>query len=365
MTPQGVSIIICCHNGQARLPETIRHIAHQVVPAYIPWELIIIDNGSTDNSAIVARAEWQKHRVDIYLKIVKESTLGLSYARARGFKEARYEYVVMCDDDNWLDENYVHNVYTIMSEKPNVGALGGFGKIVYEVEPPTAELSYIFAAGEQALQSGKVLANKVYGAGCVIRNSAYSNLLRTGFKSLLTDRRGAELSSGGDYELCLAMAIMGYDIWYDRRLRFIHFITKERLTWEYYLRYAYESSKCFNVLSSYKMVAANVDIHRTPWLVVLRNFLVCSKTFLEINAKRLLTTQPCKVKALYFRHTIYKHKLKAFALRFFEMVEAHRIILGFQDSCRPAQNIIKPMERRLYMPSFRLSFFSKPSRQLR
>src|SRR3990170_1945792 len=115
MKPQGVSIIICCHNGADRLPETIRHIAMQRVPAYIPWELIIIDNGSTDESGLVARGEWQKHRANTYMRIVKESTLGLSYARARGFKEARYEYVILCDDDNWLDEGYVFNVYNILS----------------------------------------------------------------------------------------------------------------------------------------------------------------------------------------------------------------------------------------------------------
>jgi glycosyltransferase involved in cell wall biosynthesis len=364
MTPQGVSIIICCHNGQQRLPETIRHIAQQVVPAYIPWELIIVDNGSTDQSAALARAEWQKYRVDTYLKIVNESVPGLSYARARGFKEARYEYMVMCDDDNWLDPNYVYNVYTILSEKPNVAALGGLGKLVYEIEPPTAELSYIFAAGPQGAHSGQARENKLYGAGCVIRNSAYRKLMGTGFKSLLTDRRGTELSSGGDYELCLALAIMGYDIWYDERLQFVHFITKERLSWEYYLRYAYESSKCFNVLSSYKMIAGNDDINRTPWLVVLRNFLVCLKIFLQVNGKRLFATKPCKEKSLYFRHLIYKHKLQAYFRAFHDMVNAHRMILNFQHRCRPAQ-IIKPMERRIYSPLFRLSFFSKPSRQLR
>lgn len=365
MKPQGVSIIICCHNGSQRLPETIRHIAQQVVPPYIPWELLIIDNGSTDNSAAVARSEWQKHRVDTYLRIVNEPLLGLSYARARGFKEARYEYIIMCDDDNWLAEDYVCNVYSIMSEKPNIGALGGFGKLVYEIDPSTIELSYIFAAGEQAPRSGKVMENKVYGAGCVIRNSAYKKLLESGFKSLLTDRRGTELSSGGDYELCLALAILGYDIWYDERLRFTHFITKERLNWEYYLRYAYESSKCFNVLSSYKMVAEKADINRIPWLVILRNFLVCSKTFININTKRLLTTQQCMQKSLYFRHVMFKYKLMAYFVKFNEMVNTHRLILDFQHSCRHSQNIIKPMERQVYAPSFKLSFFSKPSRQLR
>jgi glycosyltransferase involved in cell wall biosynthesis len=364
MKPQGVSIIICCHNGSDRLSETVRHIAMQRVPPYIPWELLLIDNGCTDNSAIVARMEWQRHRVDTYLRVVREPMLGLSYARARGFKEARYEYMIMCDDDNWLDENYVSNVYQILSENHNIGALGGCGKLVFEIEPPSAELSFIFAAGPQAPRSGKVVDNKVYGAGCVIRHSAYYKLLGSGFKSLLTDRRGTELSSGGDYELCFALAIMGYDIWYDERLRFTHFITRERLTWEYYVRYAYESSKCFNVLTSYKMVAAKKEITRKPWLLLFRNFLVCSKIFLSTNLKRVVTRQHGLQKALYFQHLIFKYKMVAYFFKFREMVDSHKVILNFQNACRPPQHTLKPMAPKAYTPAFKLSFFSKPSRQL-
>src|SRR3990170_3944560 len=155
MKAHGVSIIICCHNGASRLAETIRHIARQRVPPYIPWELLIVDNGSTDDSALVARKEWQKHRVDTYLRIVKEPVLGLSFARQRGFREARYEYMILCDDDNWLDEEYICTVYQILIENSNIGALGGLGKLVYEIDPPAPELSYIFAAGRQAPRSGK------------------------------------------------------------------------------------------------------------------------------------------------------------------------------------------------------------------
>jgi glycosyltransferase involved in cell wall biosynthesis len=365
MKPQGVSVIICCHNGANRLPETIRHIARQRVPPYIPWELVIIDNGSTDDSAVVARMEWQKHRVDTYLRIVREPMLGLSNARARGFKEARYEYIVMCDDDNWLDENYVSHVYHILSENHNIGALGGCGKLVFEVAPPAAELSFIFAAGPQAPRSGKVIDNKVYGAGCVIRHSAYQKLLGSGFRSLLTDRCGTELSSGGDYELCFALAIMGYDIWYDERLQFTHFITRERLSWEYYIRYAYESSKCFNVLTSYRMVAAKKEITRKPWLLLCRNFLVCSKIFISTNLKRMVTRHQGLQRALYFQHLIFKYKMVAYFFKFREMVNTHKAILNFENACRPPQHTLKPLAPKMYAPSFKLSFFSKPSRQLR
>jgi GT2 family glycosyltransferase len=212
---------------------------------------------------MMARYEWSKYNSKTRFRIVMEHALGLSNARSRGFREAMYEYVVLCDDDNWLDADYVANVYQIMIHKPRVGALGGVGKLVFEVPPPKyIESSNIFAAGEQAATSGKVSSNKIYGAGCVIRKSAYERLYQLGFQTMLTDRKGKELSSGGDYELCYALAISGYDIWYDDRLCFTHYITKERLTWEYYIRYATESAQCFEVIGCYKAVADDSQINK-------------------------------------------------------------------------------------------------------
>ena len=46
---KGVSVIVCCYNSALRLPETIRHIVQQETPAEIDWEVVIVNNSSTDN----------------------------------------------------------------------------------------------------------------------------------------------------------------------------------------------------------------------------------------------------------------------------------------------------------------------------
>lgn len=290
MSKPGVSIIICCHNGERRLPETVRHIAQQEVPSFVPWEFILVDNGSTDNSVDVTETMWDLFHPSGELRVVHESKLGLSFARARGFEESKYEYVVMCDDDNWLSPNYIALTYTIMWQNARIGVLGGCGKVIYEEKPSKSiERLRIFAAGAQWHSSGKVLSSRLYGAGCVIRKSAYEKLKQVGFKSLLTDRRGAALSSGGDHELCYALSISGYDIWYDERLKFSHFITKERLTWEYFIRYAKESTVCFDVLTSYKMVALDLNSSSFPFLALSRDFLYCVRKFIKLWAQKTVT----------------------------------------------------------------------------
>jgi glycosyltransferase involved in cell wall biosynthesis len=267
MSKPGVSIVICTYNGASRLPETIRYIAGQSVPNYIPWEFIIIDNASSDNTAEVARLEWGKYTCTKPFSIIPEPQPGLSYARARGFASAQYDYILMCDDDNWLDSHYVATVYEVMNTNPHIGALGGNGSLVFEEEPPDWVRSFsVYAAGRQAQNSGPVRRCTVYGAGCVIRKSAYDTLRESGHRSLLTDRLKKELSSGGDYELCLALAIAGFAIWYDERLTFRHFITRDRITVEYYRKYLKESAKCLEVLHPYKVICdwkyQNVKIFR-------------------------------------------------------------------------------------------------------
>lgn len=93
----------------------------------------------------------------------------------------------------------------------------------------------------------------MYGAGCVVRKSAYNKLSEARYKQMFSDRKGSSLSTGGDYELCYTIALLGYDIWYDKRLKFKHFIQKERLTWDYCAQFYKEGANSFEVLIPYRI----------------------------------------------------------------------------------------------------------------
>lgn len=347
MNTPGVSIIVCCHNGASRLPKTVTALALQNVPRSIPWEFLLVDNASTDSSVNITQAIWDYYNPAGNLRVVHESQLGLSFARARGFKEAKYDYVIMCDDDNWLKPDFVSLAFSIMNKNSRIGALGGLGELVFE-EQPGAWMDGIrmFAAGEQWHRSGKVASCRIYGAGCVVRKSAYEKLQMVGFRSLLTDRKGTELSSGGDHELCYALSIMGYDIWYDDRLRFSHFITKERLTWEYCVRYAKESTACFDVLTSYKMIALDVNSHKFWYVVLARDFFYCFRRFVTVCLQRLVNSRDSvSERMLYFKHVILKNKIAAYFSKFGAMARNHNEILKFKEACVRAQLIERPKFR--------------------
>lgn len=233
----GVSVIICCYNSAKRLPETLKHLALQQVPVHIPWEVIIVNNASTDDTVEVAKKEWEQYQLSVSFKVVDQPKPGLSYARDKGFTTAQYEYCLFCDDDNWLDKEYIRIASEIMESDSIIGVLGGQGEAICDMEPPKwfADYKGAYAVGSQAEISGDITKIKghVYGAGMIVRKSAYNRVVELKFCSILTGRKGSKLSSGEDTELCFALVLSGYKIYYDSNLKFKHFIAAHRLKVSY------------------------------------------------------------------------------------------------------------------------------------
>src|SRR3990172_774597 len=232
MTLIGVSIIICCHNSVQRLPPTLDHLSAQAGCEDLSWEIIIVDNASNDGTGDFAINNWQN--TSIPFRVVLEPELGLMNARQRGFQETKYEVVSFVDDDNWVAGDWVKNVYQVMSSHPHVGACGGQVEAVYESEPPAWFLENLgsYAIGRQAEEEG-VLANGqvLWGAGLTVRRSPWMDLLAKGFTPLLIGRKGGSLSSGEDSEICYALLLSGWHLYYKPKLMMKHFIPESRFNW--------------------------------------------------------------------------------------------------------------------------------------
>ena len=305
----GVSIVVCTFNGANLLPETIRHIAQQRVRPDIQWEVIIIDNASIDDTSRIVEAEWGKYNHSLQFRLLYQPEAGLAYARELALKNAQYEFVLFCDDDNWLDLDYVNRAYDLMLQRPSIGVLGGNGELLFETSPPDwlGENS-IFANGPQAKESGSVKSRVVYGAGFVIRNTAFKAAVEMGFKSMLTDRVAGKLSAGGDYEICYAIALAGYDIWYDEELKFKHFIPGSRTCWDYNIRLIREGVKSFEVLIPYRIQAmtgsaGSFSFHLAYFWIFMSYLL---KLFVALYANFRFTPGPDEFDA---------YELKVFSLK--------------------------------------------------
>jgi glycosyltransferase involved in cell wall biosynthesis len=239
-TKFGVSIVICTFNGKHRLPNVLSSILKQEHTVLYDFELIIVDNLSTDATTLFCNDYLSQAAISFPWKIVTEQTPGLNHARLKGLNEAKYEFVLFCDDDNVLSDNYLKIASEILVTNSEIGSLGGFGIPVFEAEKPEwfDRYSYSFAVGAQASQEGIMIKypSELYGAGTFFRKLPLLELFNKGFKTIMSDRKGNTLVSGGDVEWCFLIQLLGYKLYYDHRLVFWHHMPKQRMHWEYYLR---------------------------------------------------------------------------------------------------------------------------------
>jgi len=266
---EGVSIIICCYNSSSRIEKTLAYLAAQIIKD-ISCEIILVDNGSSDNTVEVARSVWAEMPSNkIHLHVVSEPQPGLSSARLKGILTSTFEFLIFCDDDNWLDENYVQNVFKLFRANPDVGIIGGFGTAQFEdasLKPLWFDTFYHgYAIG---MQAGEVaMVNNVYGAGMAIRKSVLKTI--TGkCPMFLNDRKKQELSSGGDSEICCRVRIAGYKILYAPQLTFKHYITTSRLNWNYLKKLHAGFAKSYVVLNLYDrvLISETAELPAFYWL---------------------------------------------------------------------------------------------------
>lgn len=234
--PPGMSVIVCCHNSELRIESTLSHLALQKVQDTIIWEVIVVNNNSTDNTADKAIEVWKRCNSSVPLMVVHEEIAGLTNARIRGVANASYEYLLFCDDDNWMQNNYIAKAYEILAANKNIGILSGQSKGYFETPQPDwfKNVEAAYAIGKPLQQTGIADQRKYLAGACMVtRKSIFLQLESISFQPILVGRTGALLSSGEDAELCLAILFLGYNLYYDESLRFTHYMPKNRLQWQY------------------------------------------------------------------------------------------------------------------------------------
>lgn len=101
-----VSVVLCTYNRAAQLRKTLESLAQQEVAEDLDWELIVVDNNSTDHTAaVVEQFRQQQHSVNI--QYLFEAAQGKSYALNAGIRHARGRYLAFTDDDVVVDKNWV------------------------------------------------------------------------------------------------------------------------------------------------------------------------------------------------------------------------------------------------------------------
>lgn len=143
------SVILPVYNGERFLKEAIGSVFAQT---YQDWELVIIDDGSTDGTPQLL-LQYQDHPK---IQVLRQENQGVSAARNAGMKQAKGNYYTFLDADDIWKENHLAVLAEMIGQYPDAGFYGTFsethlvnGKVLdqchfFESRPQTVYLEDFF-----------------------------------------------------------------------------------------------------------------------------------------------------------------------------------------------------------------------------
>lgn len=105
-----ISVIIPVYNVGRYLEKCIASVCNQ---SYKEIEIVIIDDGSTDNCPTICDEAASR---DNRIRVIHQKNGGRSVARNRGIEESQGEYLLFADGDDWIDDKCVQTLYEALKE---------------------------------------------------------------------------------------------------------------------------------------------------------------------------------------------------------------------------------------------------------
>ncbi|WP_427160623.1 hormogonium polysaccharide biosynthesis glycosyltransferase HpsE [Aliinostoc sp. HNIBRCY26] len=230
------TVAIPTYNGEHRLPELLERLRNQINTENLSWEIIVVDNNSTDNTSKVVQAYQENWHCSYPLKYIFEDKQGAAYARKRAVIEARGQLIGFLDDDNYPIPTWVSAAYAFAQQHPQAGAYGSQIHPDWEVEPPEnfERIAPFLAITERGNLPLRYEADKKLlppSAGLVVRRQVWLDSVPE--QPILTGRVVGNMLTGEDLEMLCYIQKSGWEIWYNPEMEIYHKIPGVRLTEEY------------------------------------------------------------------------------------------------------------------------------------
>ena len=259
-----LTVAICTRNRADSLARTLESFTKLVIPPGVEWELIIVDNGSSDHT---------KNAISHFSSLlpirgVYEPTPGLSNARNRAVDEARGEYILWTDDDVIVDPNWLAAYAEAIERWPHAAIFGG--KTIPEFEPPTPawfvacqeELAAMLAARDFGDEPLQIDTDKLpFGANYALRMSEQKRFPYDPLLGACTGRNRV----GEETAVLSAIMREGGVGYYVPDARVQHLIGRERQTLKYIGSYYRGHGETAAMKEGAKPVSSILKL--PPWLI--------------------------------------------------------------------------------------------------
>lgn len=230
-----ISVILCTYNRSDLLPEAARSILAQPAPTTDGYELIIVDNNSTDDT----RKAVEKLRADFpdRVRYLFEPRQGRSFALNTGIREAKGEIVLFTDDDILAEPDWLASIHRAFETSAAEG-VGGRVCPNWEAERPSwlvEELYGTLGLIDYGAEAGWLDDDRLpIGCNVAFRRGVFD---RIGLYNTALGRKGEALFSSEDDEFCRRLLRAGGRIYYEPAAVIVHRVPVYRLKKRYFRRW--------------------------------------------------------------------------------------------------------------------------------
>jgi len=255
-----ISVVVSTYNRSELLVDCLNSLAEQTNEKS-NYEVIVVDNNSTDNTANVV-----KSFVDRYpnFKYVVETQQGLSHARNRGYKEASGDYVAYIDDDARAHSDWVEQIINFIKQHPDAKAFGGpvFGFCTFSAPAwfPKEYGTWSLGETERILNENEWIigSNMIYYKKLLVHLGGFNKNL---------GMNGKQIAYGEETELITRIRALGLPIYYVPDIRVDHLIQAYKLNMRFLLKSRFQNGL------NYSNIFNNYSLHKNPYIMFVVNLL--------------------------------------------------------------------------------------------
>ncbi len=231
-----LSLIISTYNRSDLLIGALQSVVQQSADPQL-WECVVVNNNSTDDT-LARFEEFAAKHPDFNLRIVTETTQGLSYARNRGIRESEGEYIAIIDDDERIAEEFIEAYIELFDTTPDAMAAGGPIVAEYQTRRPR----WMSCFTERPIANTMYWGDKVRefpkgrvpgGGNMALRRSA---VRRYGVFDTSLGYVGESLLGGEECDLFERLQIAEAKYYYVPKAVMYHIIPDRKLTPDYFER---------------------------------------------------------------------------------------------------------------------------------
>jgi len=238
-----ITVIVCTYNRCQMLSKALDSVARSILPESLAWEVLVVDNNSTDQTREVALDFCRRY--PNCFRYLFEQRQGKSYALNSGVQEARGDIIAFMDDDVTVPSNWLQ-----ILTAPLLGGewVGAGGRIV--AERPIARPHWLPLQGPIDLGANLALFDLGQSAGELRQAPVGTNMAfrkdifrKYGvFRTDLGPRPGSEIRHE-DTEFGRRLLAAGERLWYEPSAIVYHAVPEHRLKKDYFLAFSFDSGR--------------------------------------------------------------------------------------------------------------------------